>query len=563
MTGGINQLWQIRQEVDRLGYPQHKFHWCEGPFLPTNEGALTERQQAENHVRYWLMGLAYGIENFEAGFVPFDAANYYGAEHYGAGVFHAIPKVSPKPAVASLVTAANMTCGADVVGPVDTGVLTTYCLAMKHASSGDMRYALWRVVGEVDATIAVTGSGPITVTDSMGNETSLPVKDGKITVKVSPLPVWITGAKSIDSFTFGDAKYQQTPAPITEALPDMTAKNWRYDGSAIPTFAENHFAISRQTDDAMTVTFDHAEEGRPVGAAVTLAVQSVDDRPLTARYGAIVPTKPIVMPGKAAAIGLWLKGNSSWGRVVYQVSDAKGELWTSIGAKDDWNCDDTFTRTYAKHEGWRYVRFPLPGNQPWDQARELETTWWKHEGGDGIVQLPLKIEKIILETRNTALYLGEMTVVPDRSFVIGGLVAEYATEAHKGKEIIAHHQITKATPTWQGPTDNPIARMAKENEAPAPTIKAFEEPGHFNDGRRMVLRVDEVEGLRYKLYLSRYKDGRGADTLRGFYKDMDVVRGFRPGMTAYIFMTTVDAQNVESKPSAAYELTTEDKFREK
>ena len=67
LTGCINQLWQVRQEIARLGRPQLPISWCEGPFFPTNEGALSEREQAENQVRYWLMGLAYGVENFEAG----------------------------------------------------------------------------------------------------------------------------------------------------------------------------------------------------------------------------------------------------------------------------------------------------------------------------------------------------------------------------------------------------------------------------------------------------------------------------------------------------------------
>lgn len=563
MTGCINQLWQIRQEIERLDRPQLEFNWCEGPFLPTNEGALTEQEQAENHVRYWLMGLAYGIENFEAGIVPFDAGNYYGAEHYGAGVFHAEPFVSPKPAVVPLVVAANMMNGADVVGPVDTGSLTTYCLAMKHAATGQMRYALWRVAGEVDATLSVSGAGTAVVTGGMGNETSHAINNGQVTVTLSPMPVWVTGVGDINSITLGEPRYQQKPADVVVELPAFTAANWKYDGSADESFASNHFAINRQTDAQMNVAFDQAEEGKPAGAAVTLETQSVDDRPLTARYGSIVPARPAVIPGKATALGMWLKGNSSWGRVVYRVSDAQGEMWTSIGAKDDWNCDDTFTRTYAKHEGWRYVRFPLPGNQPWDQSRELETTWWKHEGGDGIVQLPLKVEMIILETRNAVPYLGEMSVVPDRTFTIAGLVAEYADEADKGNAVIAEHRITMPTPRWRGPTDNPIAEMAKNNDMPAPQIKAFEEPLHFNDGRRMVIRLDEQEGMRYRLYLSRFADGRGADPLRGFYKDKDIVRGLRPGVKMYLFLTAVDANNNESKPSKAYELMTEDKFREK
>jgi hypothetical protein len=104
-VGAINGLWQVRQEIARLGRPQLPIHWCEGPFLPTNPGALTEEQQEQNHVRYWLLGLAYGVEDFQAGAVASDAGNYYGAEHYGAGIFRRVPLECPKPAAASLATA--------------------------------------------------------------------------------------------------------------------------------------------------------------------------------------------------------------------------------------------------------------------------------------------------------------------------------------------------------------------------------------------------------------------------------------------------------------------------
>ena len=114
------------------------------------------------------------------------------------------------------------------------------------------------------------------------------------------------------------------------------------------------------------------------------------------RYGAIKPVKPIEIPGKASALGVWVKGNASWGRVIYQLHDAKGEIWTSVGTKNDWNCDDAHCWSYVKFEGWRYVRFPLPGNHTWDQARDLETTWWGSRGGDGIVDLPLTLDKIIV-----------------------------------------------------------------------------------------------------------------------------------------------------------------------
>ena len=563
LTGCINQLWQVRQEIARLGRPQLPISWCEGPFFPTNEGALSEREQAENQVRYWLMGLAYGVENFEAGMVASDAGNYYGAEHYGAGVFRRVPLECPKPAVAALATASAMLCGMKMDGPVDTGVLTTYALAFKHPRSGAAVFALWRVTGTVEATITVDGKGPVTVTDSMGNPVQVPLANGTIRVPVSPSPVWVTGVDGLKGFTFPEPQYAERPAETVHALPAFSANDWQYDGSRVGSFESNHIAIARGTDPQLTATFDGNEAGHPAAASITLAEQPVGDRPLLIRYGAVVLKQPAPIPGRASALGVWMKGNSGWGRIAYQVRDAKGERWTSIGARDDWNCDDTFTWSYAKFEGWRYVRFPLPANRPYDNARYLDSTWWGHEGGDGIVDLPLTLEKIFVTARNEVQYLGQMKRVPGRTYQLAGLVAEYEPAEDRSDAAVAQHVLRKPVPKWEGPEANPITRMLVGNTGEAPVIKEFAEPLHFNDGRRMVVRFDEREGCTYELYLSRYRDGRGADKLPGKYKDNQEVRGFRPGVAMYLFLVATDAAGNVSKPSAPWELITADKFREK
>ena len=155
--GSINALWMLRAEARRLGWPRLPVLWCEGPFFPTTPGRCTERDQMDYQIRYLLLGLAYGVDQFVSGIVPQDAGNYYGAEHYGAGIFHRFPLDTPKPAVAAVATMTSMLCGADPVGGIDTGCLTTYCLEFQRAKDKAKIYALWRVRGSVDARIHVRG----------------------------------------------------------------------------------------------------------------------------------------------------------------------------------------------------------------------------------------------------------------------------------------------------------------------------------------------------------------------------------------------------------------------
>lgn len=561
VTGSINNLWWLRAEAEKLGWPRLPIGWCEGPFFPTNPGALTEKAQMDHQVRYWLLGMAYGIDDFQAGAVAFEAGNYYSAEHYGAGLFHRTPLENPKPAVAAIATATTMLCGADPAGAVDTGSLTTYCMAFERPKTKEKVFALWRVNGTVRADLKVVGA-EATLTDAMGNATTLPVQDGVIQIRISPTPVWLTGVAKIEAITTGAPRYEDKPASVLRPLAEMTAKNWTYDGSEDHAYAHNHFAIKRVADPMLKPDFSAGEPGHEDAVAITLPVQG-GDRPLANRYGALRAKEPVVIPGQASALGIWIKGNSSWGRVVYQVRDANGELWTSNGTKDDWNCDDTHAWSYVSFDGWRYVRFPLPGNEPWDAARSLETTWWGHRDGDGIVDLPLRLEKIYVEARNEAPVLGRMTLVPVRGYKLAGLAVEYESEQDATPAAIARHKTRKPLPDWSGPSENLIAKLAASGTDEAPSIKGFEEPHHWNDGRRMIIHFEAKEGRKYNLYLSRYDDGRGAELLKADVKNDQLVTGMRPAMEMYLFLTSVGGDKRESKPSKPYKLITKDNFAEK
>jgi hypothetical protein len=560
-TGSINSLWMLRAEAKRLGWPNLPIHWCEGPFFPTNPGALTEPEQMDYQVRYLLLGLGYGIENFEAGIVPYDAGNYYGAEHYGAGVFHRIPLESPKPAVAAIATMTSMLCGADPVGGVDTGSLTTYCMAFQRPKDKAEIFALWRVTGKSVAQIKVGGT-EATLTDSMGNSTKLPVKDGAVAVPLSSTPVWLTGVDKLDGFTLETPAYDSAPAKITRALADMSAAQWSYDGSEDKAYANNHFSVRRIADPKLTAEFAQGEPEHADAVAITLPGEP-GDRPLATRYGALKPNKPVAIPGKASALGLWVKGNSSWGRVIYQVRDAKGEIWTATGTKDEWNCDDPHGWSSVNFDGWRYLRFPLPDTAVWDNARELETTWWGSRGGDGVVDLPLSLEKIIVEARNEVPVLGEMKLIPERSYKLSQLVAEYESEDNTKPAIIAKSKLRMPLPAWTGPVENTLAKLTAEGAGAGPELREFTEPTHFNDGRRMTIHFDEAPGLKYNLYLSLYPDGRGADLLKAGVKPEQVVTGLRPEIPLYLFLTSVGADKKESKPSKPIKLITHDNFAEK
>lgn len=556
-VGCLNGLWAVRQEAKRMGWNDLPINWCEGPFLPTLAGALSESKQADYQIRNWLVALSYGMDQFEAGIVLQDGADYYGAEHYGAGIFHRLPYNNPKPAVAAVATATSMLCGADVVGGVETGSLTTYCLAFKRADGP--RFALWRVQGNATAKIRVEGD-QAKLTDAMGNARILKAREGVVEVPVSSSPVWLTELKGIQNIQTGAPSYSDQPSPVSQLLSEMTSGNWKFSHDVSPHFETNSFAVRRVADPDLKVEFDLAEPGYSDAVGITLPEQP-GDRPLANRYGTLTPKQPLQIPGKAKALGTWVKGNSSWGRIVYELKDAKGERWLSAGTRNAWNCDDPHGWSYVSFDGWKYLRFPLPGNLPYDSARELESTWWGSAEGDGIVDLPLTLEKIYVEARNEVPYLSTMTTIPERTWKLSQLVAEYASAEDRLPEAIVRNNIRKPVPQWNGPVDNPMAALSRSS-IKGPQIRSFDEP-NGNDGTSMIVRFDSEPSSAYNLYLSVYPDGRGAERIKADVKDGDLVKGLRPELPMYLFLTKLEAAGTESRPSEPYRLITHDNFAEK
>jgi hypothetical protein len=560
-VGSIQRLWGFRQEAERLGWPRLPIAWCEGPFFPTCAGALTEEQQAWYQVRYWLAGLAYGVEDFQAGVVDFDGGNYYGAEHYGAGIFHRTPLANPKPAVAAVATATAMLCGADPAGFVDLGVPTTFCMAFRLSGTNVMRYALWRVAGKAAVRLAITGGKPV-VTDSMGNAEELRAERGVVVVPVDESPVWLTGVDRITEGRVEAPVYREQPGPWTQPLAAFESRYWKYDPAPDKTVTNRHFAVRRIPDPSLGVEFMKGFEGHPFVAAVSLPAGPMD-KALAQRTGVLKAKRPIAIPGVPSALGVWVRGNSSWGRIIYRIKDAQGELWSSTGTKDDWNCDDPYGWSYVNFEGWRYLRFPLPGNAPWDGARAPDSVWWGSLGGNGVPEPPYALESIVLEARNEAPVAGEMVPVKDRTYHLSGLVAEYARKGDDQLDALRKLRKSMPLPDWKGPADNLIARLAETGEGEAPDLGRFDEPHHFNDGRRMIIRFGAKPGLTYNLYLSRYAGGEGAELLKANVTDGLLVTGLRPETVMYLFLTSVGPDKKESKPSKPVRLVTRDNFAEK
>ncbi|MCM8817222.1 MAG: hypothetical protein NC913_06915 [Candidatus Omnitrophica bacterium] len=87
------------------------------------------------------------------------------------------------------------------------------------------------------------------------------------------------------------------------------------------------------------------------------------------------------------------------------------------------------------------MRFELPGNQPYDCYREPGTCWWGNYNGDGIVDLPITLEKIFVERRTHVIVADELKPADINDTLLGDLFAEYENPLDETTQAIRLSQL--------------------------------------------------------------------------------------------------------------------------
>ncbi len=564
-----NRVWMLKQAMHRYGYEDKPVIHTESYYPSSHELALGHRGSANHMVRLAVLSLALESDILANCFTLHDCSNYWGSQHYGCiGLIGRAPEWNPKVAYPAFATMTTMIDREQYDGFIPTGSMTTYCVRFK--SGGRYTYCLWTVRGERDINVTFAAdNGPLLITES-GVQKPLTLKENTAELTVTETPVWIRTDRAIQSVEVGKARYPEAePGYITE-LPDpyvrpldSLEKPWNYKPGKYESYDENHWAAPRFPGPVSMEVVESKERGQNVWQ-LDMAKPDVE-RPLVAWYGVFEPERPVAIPGRARAVGVWANGSSNWGRIVYEIVDAKGETWQSVGKKDDWNCDDIHTWSYFNFDGWRYLEFPLPSHEPGDNYRDHDTVWWNFDG-DGVVDLPVSLSKIIVEARTHHVYVDELQEITDRSVQLSDLIAVYesADDATDTPVNLQNESrdIKLYTPAPADALPNPFAELQEAEGAPeAPKVTRLAPPEHFYDGTRIEFTMEPVESAtQYRVYASAYEDGRSATVLARGDEPTLLVRRLRPEMPIYLFGTYVDDKRQESKPSEVKRVLLSDDF---
>lgn len=561
----VHRLFLLNKEIERAGIKKARLQFCEGLFVPTEPGGVSWREQMDIYNRWSLISMGYGVDRFYSGWFAFDCGSYYGAEHYGGcGIQRRIPFCDPKPAYAAFATMTDKLNEANFDKWLPTGSLSTYCMTFKHESRGQVA-TLWTLRGTRPVTLTLSADAKVLVTDAMNNTKEIASKDKQVT---------LTTDQSVTYITFTDSKTavlgvavgepdnsDQTPAPDAKLVGDMGDGSWTLAPRKDEILENNHWAMMHYPGKFSSTIDKDAKQGNVF--TTTLEKQEIV-RELMPWYTVAKPAKPIAIAGAPSHVGLWVKGNSDWGRVIYILRDAKGERWTSIGAKDDYNCDDSHSWSQFCFDGWRYLRFEMPGHTGYDSYRKAGTNWWRGDGGDDIVDLPLALEEIIIEQRSHILYVNDVQKTASDKASFGKLFIEYETPADATENAVAMSKVRMPRPTGVPELPNPMVELAKSELPPTKLIK-LTPPEHYYDGTRMHVSFEETPAaVKYYFYVGAYPDGRGAVNLTpNGLKQNQLVTGMRPKIKLYFWIVYEDKDKKLSRPSPVHEEILVDNFKEK
>jgi|LSQX01.2.fsa_nt_gb hypothetical protein len=143
------------------------------------------------------------------------------------------------------------------------------------------------------------------------------------------------------------------------------------------------------------------------------------------RYVVLEATDPRPIPGRPTSLGLWVKGNSSWGRVFWEFEDASGRRFASTGCEPEWYIGDDSGSTCFNFDGWNYISLELPCQYADGRPAPPYHDWMPTGERDWRVQFPIKVTRLMFELRDRVIYLYRDVPVPVAPVRVRDLSAGY------------------------------------------------------------------------------------------------------------------------------------------
>ena len=453
-----------RQLLDHYGYKDKPVTQCYEICYPnTNPGNLTPETQANYFIRHAMHSLIWGVPEIRMGCIS-DVGNSYRFSNWGAsGILYKMPELNAKPSYVAYATLTRMLDGASKPHLLETGSTSVYAVEFERTEPNTYVTCVWNVNGTRETVFSFAGDPATEVIDAQGNPPASLHREqgGKLSLTAGERPCFLVAHSRIKSI--------QTLAPTTPLsrpegqiqvlVPNPTGDwktAWNLVASRDAELEAYNFMNPRRKGDyrVETVPADGLipPPATPVSAVKVTPLPLTTGKPTMPMYSTFTLRQPITLTGQPTSLAIQIKGNSGWGRLIFELRDATGQVWRSIGAPQrgelspwlldwmpkemqqqntnnpslkklaDWNTDDVWGKARINFDGWKYLDFPLPGTVPGDRTVWPGNSQWKYDK-DGLVHYPLTLTGITVELPEKVLKLHQFEPVKDPSIQFGEILA--------------------------------------------------------------------------------------------------------------------------------------------
>ncbi|HCE43274.1 MAG TPA: hypothetical protein DET40_06980 [Lentisphaeria bacterium] len=379
-------------------------------FTYRSERDTGEQQQAEWYARDILISLSNNFTRIGTG-ILFDTSNAYYNGLWGAsGILRRSPYGYPKKAYVAYAVLTNVFDQVKFRRQIPTGSTTAYAVEFDRA---DRKFAsaLWASRGDAEFSMEFAVDTPVRIVDMYGRSSEQKTSGGKLIVKAGTSPAYLVADKEIKGITLGKRSFPKdekraksaTVAAVLDKVDSVSLdKNNSLD---TPKVAPLQTPIRQLGEFELRQAKDEQK-----GDCIELELKTDKNKDLSkyiTEYTSIRLKTPASINGNPVALGVWVKGNSNWGRVMFEIEDADGETWRSIGT-GGWGCDvlDWPGNISVNFDGWCFVALPFRDTKLFnDHSPGPVLEQWVSGGGNKKIDLPIKVKALIVEMNRRPLDL--------------------------------------------------------------------------------------------------------------------------------------------------------------
>jgi hypothetical protein len=350
--GSTQGIWLAREVARKFGHDLPVTGCYE--FTARTDRNLGARRQAEWIVRDMLLCHAYRFRHINPAILH-DAGNAYFNTLWGAGgLCRRNPLLYPKPAYVAVATLTKVLDQVEPPRRVATESATVYALEFPR-SDGQLVYTLWTARGEAELRLGFPKDVAPTTVGFYGNSTATERPCRSLDVRCGTAPVYVVTPIACQSIEILQRRFAAVPDSFRVVDPMNDFAMWSLEqGDArldqptargLPIRVPGDFALTQRDDDEK-------------GPCLQLELQRNGQLPdIVGEYTRLKRVQAEPAPGSPAAVGVWVKGDSGWGKIIFEIEDAAGALWLTDGVWHDWPGDLAIC-----HDGWRFMSYPIDGN---------------------------------------------------------------------------------------------------------------------------------------------------------------------------------------------------------